>query len=197
VRNKTVVILLLIIILVIGRYYFLGGPKVSELVTYDLTNILNGEIVDANDFLLGDNSFLFQRDVEILNANMQEISKALGKHSVMLKIGNRKYSTTMEVVDYFPPDVTFKKHVQKTIQGGSKATTADFIIDATDATKFTSKFLSAPEARLGKQDLVIEVEDETGNKVILNVVLEYVLEMPDPNKTCDCEVCKQLPEAKK
>ncbi len=113
--------------------------------------------IAPKDFLLDDlYDASFESDISELDIT------APGIHEVELRVGDKRVTVAVEVVDTTPPSCSV---IDREIWLGDSVKAGDFVVDITDFSEVVVYYKEDPDFnRLGQQEVAVILEDSSGNK---------------------------------
>lgn len=160
--------ILLILLLLFSGLYFLPN-KLKKSVTIEA----GVNSIDESEFLKN------KKHVGSFITDMSTINlKQPGIYEIKIKIGVRKYSSKLEIIDTIPPR---GNPVNREIWLGEELEAKDFVENIIDFTDVRVSYSKKPNFNLGGQQIVeVTLEDTSGNKTRLNSQLNIKVDSEPP-----------------
>lgn len=174
-RTKQIILIILgleLIFIVAILLYIQFRPSVVKAVTMEAGT----HDIKVEDFLRGNRSEgSFFTDINSLDLNKP------GIYEVQIKVGEKIFNSTIEVVDTTPPLATT---VNQVIVKDDAIDAISFVTNISDSTSVTVSYQNEPDfSKVGNQEVALELTDTSNNRSNLKAILTIL----DMNKTVTVE----------
>ncbi|MDR7870521.1 MAG: DUF5011 domain-containing protein [Tissierellaceae bacterium] len=171
-NNKKFKFIIPVVIILLGITIFIGvssADKVNEIVTIEA----GSNSLEIADFIIDEkDTGEFITDLSDIDLNIP------GSYDIEVKVGRRKYQSTLEVIDTIAPTAEVVNHEVWTNEVKEPE---DFVTNIVDATEVVVSFKQTPEFDLaGEHEVVLILEDTSGNKSELKASLTIIQDMEVP-----------------
>ncbi len=148
-------------LLAVGAYAYI---KFQPLMVKDVIIEAGSSMVEVQEFLVNKNKKAnYITDITTINLNKP------GVYPIEIAIDDKIYTASLEVIDTTSPTA---KAVNNAVIKGESITADQFVTEITDSTDVTVAFQAIPNTSIaGEQEVSIILEDEVGNKTLMNAIL--------------------------